>query len=68
MDKLLACCIFKVLFVQLQCVSYTSVLQTPQGKLMGLETKRGYLRQYLGIPYGTVDERFQVSICVMSQV
>ncbi|KAI8422573.1 hypothetical protein MSG28_006367 [Choristoneura fumiferana] len=59
MFKLLIWFIFKVLFVQLQCASYTSVLQTPQGKLIGLETKRGYLRQYLGIPYGTMDERFQ---------
>uniref|UniRef100_A0A0K8TUP8 Carboxylic ester hydrolase n=1 Tax=Epiphyas postvittana TaxID=65032 RepID=A0A0K8TUP8_EPIPO len=60
MSKLLTWCIFKVLFVQSQCAFFnTPVLQIPQGKLRGLETKRGYLRQYMGIPYGTVDERFQ---------
>ncbi|XP_063619547.1 juvenile hormone esterase-like [Cydia splendana] len=59
MTRLLVICVVQVFVLQIHgAAENTPVLQIPQGKLMGLEMKKGYW-QYLGIPYGTVDDRFQ---------
>ncbi|XP_047994724.1 juvenile hormone esterase-like isoform X2 [Leguminivora glycinivorella] len=61
MARLLMMCICIVQMSVLQirgAAENTPVLQILQGKLMGLEMRNGYW-QYLGIPYGTVDDRFQ---------